>query len=316
MRQWTVSANPNLANTTSTVLMRINHPQPNHQGGSMRFGPDGNLYIGLGDGGGANDNSGGATSTTDGHTNSVGNGQDTTVPFGKILRIDVSGNVANPLSSNGKYRIPVSNPFASGAGGNLKEIYSYGMRNPYKMNFDTGFAGSTDKLYVGDVGQGQREEVDTILNGHNYGWPFREGTRDNSADAGRTTPTGFASDAPIAEYTHLDGDSIIGGYVYRGSAFPALYGKYVFGDYQGTTGTGRIFYTDAAGGPISEFNYDPSRPSITGSLIGFGSDINGGLYALFSNGNILTLTPEPASLSLLSLGAAGLLMRRNRRTLC
>jgi len=285
IRQWTVSSNPNAANLTSTALLRINHPEDNHQGGSLKFGPDGDLYIGLGDGGGGNDENGPANSPTDGHNNAIGNGQDTTVPFGKILRIDPNGH----NSTNGKYGIPSTNPFASGAGGNLKEIYAYGFRNPYRVSFDS----ATGALWVGDVGQSNREEVDNVVNGGNYGWPFLEGTRDNSSDTGRTTPVGFSSLAPVGEYTHGDGIATIGGFVYHGAAIPALDGKYVFGDLGGTSGaTGRLFYMDTTTGAINEFKYQGSvTPS--SNLYGFGQDTNGELYALFSNGNILAIVPSP-----------------------
>ena len=265
--------------------MRINHPQDNHQGGSLKFGPDGDLYIGLGDGGGGNDENGPANSLTDGHNNAIGNGQDTTVPFGKILRIDPNGN----NSTNGQYGIPSTNPFASGAGSNLKEIYAYGFRNPYRFSFDS----ATGALWVADVGQSNREEVDNVVNGGNYGWPFREGTRDNGADTGRTTPMGFSSLAPVGEYTHGDGIATIGGFVYHGSAIPALDGKYVFGDLGGTSGaTGRLFYMDTTTGVINEFHYQGSVTP-TSNLYGFGQDTNGELYALFSNGNILAIVPSP-----------------------
>ncbi len=238
LRQWTTSADPNVANTTSTVLLRINHPESNHQGGSLRFGPDGNLYLGLGDGGGANDFdfNGSATSNVDGHNNAIGNGQDLTTVLGKILRINPNPT-ARPgftTSANGKYSIPTNNPFISGSNGALPEIYAYGLRNPYKINFDS----LNGTLYAADVGQSQREEIDSITSGGNYGWPFREGTRDNSADAERVTPPGFTSTDPIAEYTHADGIAIIGGVLYRGSN-PTLNGQFVFGDLGAAT-VGRL----------------------------------------------------------------------------
>jgi glucose/arabinose dehydrogenase len=300
IRKWTVSANPNVANTTSTAILRINHPQNNHQGGSLKFGPDGDLYIGLGDGGGGNDFNGGAGSNTDGHNNDIGNGQDTTVPFGKILRIDPNGT----NSANGLYGIPATNPFASGSGGDLKEIYAYGFRNPYRFSFDS----ATGDFWVGDVGQDNREEIDKVTlvaNGGNYGWPFVEGTRDNTADSGRSTtkPADFSSIDPIGEYTHDDGIATIGGFVYRGSLVPALEGKYVFGDLEPSTG--RLFYMDTTTGAINEFTYD-GAVTPTSNLYGFGQDQNGELYALFSNGNILELVPEPNS-RLLALIALPLL---------
>ncbi len=301
IREWTVSANPNLANTTSRVLLRINHPQSNHQGGDVKFGPDGNLYISLGDGGGGNDFNGSATSTTDGHNNAIGNGQDTTVPFGKILRIDPNGN----NSTNGQYGIPATNPFASGSGG-LKEIYAYGMRNPYRFGFDN----TTSRLIVGDVGQGQREEIDSITVGGNYGWPFVEGTRDNSGGngSGRTLPAGFTSLAPIAEYTHGDGIAVLGGFVYRGSEFPSLVGKYIFGDLGSSNG--RVFYMDANGGTINEFQYLTGRPAST--LLGFGQGDAGRLYALLGNNTIVAIVPEPSAIALAMFGLGTLLMARRK----
>jgi glucose/arabinose dehydrogenase len=286
LREWSVSADPNLANTTSRVLLRIEHPQANHQGGALKFGPDNNLYIALGDGGGANDRN--PPTSADGHTDNLGNAQDTTVVFGKILRIDPTGSD----SANGQYGIPADNPFAS-SDTDVQEIFAYGLRNPFRISFDR----STGELLAGDVGQSQREEVDLITNGGNYGWVFREGTRDNAADSGRTLPSGFASIDPIAEYTHADGDAVIGGFVYRGSLIPDLNGRYVFGDLQGTTGTGRLFYMDAVGGTISEFQYDTmgggtNPPS---ALYSFGEDADGELYALFANGEVLKLVPAPSS---------------------
>jgi glucose/arabinose dehydrogenase len=197
----------------------------------------------------------------------------------------------------------------------LKEIYAYGPRNPYRIGFDRG----TGTLYVGNVGQGQRESVDTIAGPattNNFGWPYFEGTRDNQADTGRTAPAGFTFTHPIAEYTHADGEAIIGGTVYRGTTIPSLVGKYVFGDLgNGTTNTvGRLFYTDAAGGTISEFKYDTTNGGLAPSsnLYGFGEGQNGELYAFFSNGDIVQFVPEPAALPL--AGGLLLMLAVRRRT--
>src|SRR5205823_3073057 len=138
-----------------------------HQGGGLKFGSDNNLYIALGDGGGGNDQNTNVPVNNDGHTNSVGNAQDTTVPFGKILRIDPLGSNSN----NTQYGIPGDNPFATSST-DVKEIYAFGLRNPYRISFDR----SNGTLIAADVGQGAREEVDTITRGGNYGWVFREGT--------------------------------------------------------------------------------------------------------------------------------------------
>ncbi|HMB95194.1 MAG TPA: PQQ-dependent sugar dehydrogenase, partial [Tepidisphaeraceae bacterium] len=285
VREWHVSRNnPNRAGPNARVLLRINHPQSNHQGGSLRFGPDGDLYIGLGDGGGANDRNGGPSDSTDGHNNAIGNAQDLTVPFGKILRInpDPTARSGFIVSTNGQYSIPSDNPFAGTSNGDLKEIFAYGFRNPYRFNFDS----ASGKLYVGDVGQDQREEVDIVTSGGDYGWPFVEGTRDNAADDGRTLPNGFSSIAPIADYTHGDGNATIGGTIYHGTN-SALVGKYVFGDLAGTSGIGRLFYIDSTGGTISEIKYDALTPP--DALYGFGTDAANNLYAFFANGQILKI---------------------------
>ena len=164
IREWTVSAtNPNIIDTTlgSRVLFRLRKPQTNHNGGTLAFGPDKYLYITTGDGGGGNDNNGSVTSTTDGHSNSVnggppGNAQDITQIYGKILRIKPTTD-ADPnstLSANGQYRIPNSNPFTAPGNAGLDEIYAYGLRNPYRISFDS----ATGKLYAADVGQSAREK--------------------------------------------------------------------------------------------------------------------------------------------------------------
>ncbi len=305
LREWTAASGT--VDASSRVMMRIDHPESNHQGGSLRFGPDGNLYMGLGDGGGGNDFNGSASSTTDGHNNAIGNGQDTTVPFGKILRINPNPAAGSQFltSANGQYSIPKNNPFVTGgATGSLKEIYAYGLRNPYRIAFDS----ATGKLLAADVGQGNREEVDVIANGGNYGWPFREGTRDNSGDAQRTTPTGFASTDPIGEYTHADGIAIIGGMVYHGTQNPALDGDYLFGDLGSSKG--RLFYMSANGGLIQEFNYSAGSAPVPGSLYGVSTDNAGEAYYFFSNGSILSTVPEPGGGALLLGGILPILARR------
>jgi hypothetical protein len=289
IREWSVDldANPDVVDyaTPSREVMRFREPQNNHNGGAIKFGPDGYLYLALGDGGGGDDNSGGVGSTTDGHSNPAGNGQTlissngTTNVYGKILRIDPLAPAAKPASSdpvsaNGKYRVPAANPFTNA--GARTEVYAYGLRNPFRFSFDR-LAGS---LYAGDVGQGQREEVDVVTSGGNYGWPYKEGTVTTSP---RTVPPGFTSVAPLAEYTHADGTAVIGGFVYRGANIPELYGGYVFGDL-GLSGVGRLFYMNAAGGTISAFSYYSGAPGT--SLYSFGEDRSGELYALFANGTV------------------------------
>jgi glucose/arabinose dehydrogenase len=231
--EYLVSAgDPNIADPLSErVLLSFDKPQFNHNGGQLDFGSDGFLYLSTGDGGGANDNSAGHTGGGSGNPQGVlGNGQDKTTLLGKILRID-------PLGTNGpggQYGIPASNPFVGAGGGIREEIYSFGMRNPWRFSFDPPMG----RLFCADVGQGKVEEIDLITSGGNFGWRVKEGTFDFDA----TAPNGglpFIS--PIAQYEHPGlspslglpaiGISVTGGYVYRGTAIPQLVGKYVFGDW-------------------------------------------------------------------------------------
>ncbi|MBZ5538452.1 MAG: PQQ-dependent sugar dehydrogenase [Acidobacteriia bacterium] len=211
--EYHVSAtNPNLADPTETILLTIPQPFVNHNGGMVEFGPDGFLYIGMGDGGSGND---------------PGNrAQNTSVLLGKILRIDVDHpNGAVPYSS------PPTNPFFSGGG--QPEIYAIGMRNPFRFSFDRG----TGQLYVGDVGQGAWEEVDIVTLGGNYGWRIFEGNHCTNNDPALCANTsGFTF--PIAEYPHAQTSpavaarcSITGGYVYRGTRGSLPMGTYVFSDF-------------------------------------------------------------------------------------
>lgn len=283
--EWTISsADPNVIDPSSRrELLRIDKPQFNHNGGTLRFGPDGFLYFGMGDGGGADDADGVSFfgQPTVGH-GVVGNAQKTTVALGKILRIDVNGN----NSANGQYGIPADNPFV--AGGGLKEIFAYGVRNPYAFSFDT----ASGDLYLGEVGQNMIEEVDVITSaqkGANLGWNLKEGSfnfESFGADEGKvmTTPARpIPADVldPVAEYDHDDGAAIVGGFVYHGSAIPALAGKYVFGDFGGfAAANGRLFYLDGA--QIKEFTLgNPHRP--LGLWVkGFAQDLAGEIYVCAS----------------------------------
>jgi len=200
-------ADPNSADMTERVLLTVDQPFENHNGGQIQFGPDGYLYIGFGDGGGAGD--------------PQGNGQDMAALLGKLLRIDVDS--AQP------YAIPPDNPFVDQAGV-AAEIWAYGFRNPWRFSLD----GTTGRLFVGDVGQDAFEEVDLVRKGGNYGWNIMEGSHCFQPPTGCTT-TGL--ELPIAEYGHSEGNSITGGFVYRGTAIQELQGRYVFGDF----GSGRIW---------------------------------------------------------------------------
>jgi glucose/arabinose dehydrogenase len=192
---------PDRARPIQRRLLTVPQPFSNHNGGMLAFGPDGRLYIALGDGGGAGDPGDRA--------------QDPSSLLGKILRIDVDG--ARP------YAIPPGNPFADGGG--RPEIFALGLRNPWRFSFDR----RNGHLLAGDVGQGRNEEIDIIRRGHNYGWPIMEGPRCFRPPFG-CDPSGLT--LPVSTYRHIRGRcSITGGYVYRGAAIRALVGTYLAGDF-------------------------------------------------------------------------------------
>lgn len=334
LREWTVNiaANPpTIDPASSRVLLRLAHPNGGgHNGTGPRFGPDGFLYVAIGDGGGSgNDYSGSVNSPTDGHSNNGGNGQDRTHPFGKLLRLDpLPGNSAGTLSANAQYRIPAANPFADGANGSLREIFASGLRNPWGFNWDSR-TGGDGRLFLGNIGQHHREEINVITSGGNYGWPYLEGSvplinQDNFSGDDltgavtflRTPPGGynsFASVLPLAEYKTRrqyapdgaaaipanltgDGTAVTGGFVYRGTAIPALAGIYVFGDYSVGDDTppagytihqARLFYLNPAQSApaIFEFAYTAGT-TVPPYLLGFGQDNAGELYALFATGDV------------------------------
>jgi glucose/arabinose dehydrogenase len=203
------AGDPDRAATQSEtiILGPVAQPEANHNAGQIAFGPDGYLYIGLGDGGGAGDNHG-----TD------GNGQNTNTLLGSILRIDVDGD--------SPYAIPPDNPFADNPTSGLPEIYAFGLRNPYRFSFDR----EDGRLFCADVGQSQVEEIDIIVNGGNYGWRCKEGTFDYNLTGDCPLDEMIP---PIHEYTHTSNpcDSVTGGYVYRGAASPAIQGSYFYADY-------------------------------------------------------------------------------------
>jgi glucose/arabinose dehydrogenase len=258
-------------------LLEIPQPQSNHNGGGLVFGPDGLLYIGVGDGGASGD-------VGLGHTSGVGNGQDTSTLLGKILRIDVDG--ADP------YSIPEDNPFADGVAGR-GEIFAWGLRNPWRMSFDTGGGGAA-RLFAGDVGQDLFEEVNIVMVGGNYGWNAREGFECFDAARPFDPPASCeAFDAPILAYGHRDaegrvfGTSVIGGYVYRGAGIPSLEGRYIFGDYHagGFSGNGTLFAAEFANGAwtLRELRVGNLTGGRVGQyILGFGQDAAGELYVLTS----------------------------------
>ncbi|MBN1281189.1 MAG: PQQ-dependent sugar dehydrogenase [Candidatus Thermoplasmatota archaeon] len=257
--EYLVSADPNIADPSSeNIIMRIDQPEANHNGGQLAFGPDGYLYIGVGDGGGAGDRHG-----------DIGNGQDINTTLGTILRIDVD--------QGSPYGIPPDNPFVGIHG--LDEIYAYGFRNPYRFSFDA----VTGELFVADVGQDLREEIDVVVNGGNYGWRILEGTYLYDPDLAVQLGIDPASlEAPIHEYSHALGRSVIGGYVYRGTASPNLIGKYVFGDWSSgfVPGRGKLFYLEETAPDTwirVEFNLVDQQP-LKRYITGFGEDDAGEIY--------------------------------------
>lgn len=250
----TNSARTNVSERTYAPIMLIEHSRyANHNGGAMAFSPGGLLYLGIGDGGGSGDPS--------------GNGQKKTTLLGKILRINVDGTGDGAFN---RYDIPSSNPYAGPTAGR-GEIWSRGVRNPWRISFDR----ATGDLFIADVGQGKREEVNRQTagkgRGRNYGWNIMEGTSCN-----RPSRCPLAGDTlPVAQYSHSGGNcSITGGYVYRGSAYPAMAGQYIFADYC----SGRIWSMPARGSRITQRANTDENPT------SFGESEGGELYMVASSG--------------------------------
>ena len=300
LSEFRVSAsNPNRADPGSErIILQVDEPQANHNGGQIAFGPNGYLYVPLGDGGGAND-------TGTGHP-SQGNGQDTTTLLGSILRLDVDGGTP--------YGVPDDNPFVGDGGGGRDEIWAYGLRNPFRIGFDPGGEG---QLFAGDVGQNLYEEIDIVVAGGNYGWHIREGSHCFDADRPDSPPAqcpdqGAAGEPlrpPILEYGHDLGIAVIGGYVYRGSAMPDLQGHYVFGDWSTSFGraNGKILEgvppaSEGDSWTLDRFEIATTDDGRLGAyLLSLGQDAEGELYALTSgrsgpagsSGKIYKLVPPP-----------------------
>jgi glucose/arabinose dehydrogenase len=259
-----VSPNPDIADESSEqVILTADQPFSNHNGGQIVYGPDGYLYFGLGDGGGSNDPG--------------GRGQDLTELLGSILRLDVQSGTA--------YTVPEDNPFV-GQPDTRPEVWSYGLRNPWRFSFDR----ANGDLYIADVGQNELEELDIASSasgggrGINYGWSIMEGSQ--CLGGGQCDQSGLV--LPAFEYNHSQGCSITGGYVYRGSALPALQGLYFYGDFcQGWVHSLR--YT---AGTVSEVTDWPALRAAS-SLTSFGEDAAGELYVIEGSGRVSKVVAGP-----------------------
>ena len=248
----------NQANSASErILLAVDQPFGNHKGGQIAFGPDGFLYIALGDGGSGGD--------------PLGNGQNLQTLLGKVLRIDV-----DHTSPGLQYAIPPTNPFAAGAG--RPEIWAYGLRNPFRFSFERG----TGRLFCGDVGQDKYEEIDILQSGGNFGWNVMEGMHCYNPASG-CNMSGLI--LPIAEYDHTEGDAVIGGYVYKGSAIPSLASAYIFSDH----GSGTIWkLVEAPPGTWTRTKLLSSNRPISS----LGQDVAGEVYFVDYSGNVLKLTAQ------------------------
>jgi hypothetical protein len=261
-----VTANPEVADPASEqILLAVPHPSfSNHNGGMVVFGSDGRLYAGIGDGGSGGDPN--------------GNGQNRNTLLAKLVRLDVN--------DAGQASVPSDNPFV-GQSGMRPEIWSYGLRNPWRFSFDR----LTGDLYIGDVGQNAREEIDVSTDqtdfgrGLNFGWKIMEGTACFSPASG-CDKTGLTQ--PVLDYGHNEGCSVTGGYAYRGSLAPALRGFYFYGDY--CTGFVRSFKLE--GRQITQrLDWPSLRPG--GQITSFGEDAGGELYIIVASGSVFRLEAVP-----------------------
>lgn len=295
LSRFTVPSIPGPADASSElVLMHLYDRKNNHNGGGLFFGNDGYLYLSIGDEGGGN--------------NFYGHGQDIDHRhFGGVFRIDVDRDPVNShailrqpdkvdgadVSFTDNYFIPNSNPFQDPTGGTLEEFFAVGFRNPHRMTYDA----TTDQIWLGDVGQNKREEIDIIVSGGNYQWPFKEGTQ--TGPKSQPGSLNGVEKAPVVEYDHGEGISVIGGYVYRGPTHADLTGKYVYADY----GSKRLWALDPSDSSSTELMTLSFAPSA------FGQDNNKELYILKygNSGKVYKLArqnpgaPEPPD----SLSATG-----------
>jgi glucose/arabinose dehydrogenase len=285
------AANPLVVDPASRFDLRwpggnrfISQPFANHKGGHLAFGPDGYLYIGLGDGGSGNDPN--------------NNAQNPNAVLGKMLRIDVNVPESDPVG----YRVPPDNPFVRGVPiAALGEIWAFGLRNPWRYSFDNPALGGTGALFIGDVGQGAREEIDVApagRGGQNYGWRIREGTIPTPG-VGATTAAFTPLTEPMADYGRSDGTTVIGGYVYRGRALGGeFFGRYFLAD----AGNGHLWSVawqlDPAG-RATVTNVVDHSPEIgaLGSIVSFAEDGSGELYLIIYSGRIVKLVVDRPALA-------------------
>ena len=257
--EYQVSASDsNQANSASErILLTVDQPFGNHKGGQIAFGPDGFLYIALGDGGSGGD--------------PLGNGQNLQTLLGKVLRIDV-----DHIDAGLQYAIPSTNPFAGGGG--RGEIWAYGLRNPFRFSFERG----SGRLFCGDVGQDKYEEIDILQSGGNFGWNVMEGMHCYNPASG-CSMAGLI--LPIAEYDHSEGDAVIGGYVYKGTAISSLAGAYIFSD----NGSGTIWkLVESPPGTWTRTMLLSSNRGISS----LGQDVAGEIYFVDYGGSVLKLTAQ------------------------
>ncbi len=267
-------ANDDVSGTTEDIVMRFDQPFSTHNGGALAFGTDGYLYIGTGDGG-------------NGQATAQANGQSKTSLLGKILRI----NIDQGSSEYGLYSIPTDNPYKDHST-NKEEIFARGFRNPYKISIDQ----TTNKVWVGDAGQSNKESIKIVGKGENHGWSVKEGTNVYDLNHGISVATAEGTDvqtfmngmiSPAAEYDHTQGLSIIGGNIYRGSTCTELIGKYVFADWSKdwSNASGVIYYLkEPLTGVYSIAQLNPIAISLSEFIIGFGEDINKELYVITRTG--------------------------------
>jgi glucose/arabinose dehydrogenase len=298
--------------TTERSVISISQPQSNHNGGWIGFGPDGFLYIGTGDGGGAND-------AGTGH-GSCGNGQDTDNLLGAMLRLDVDFLPGSGSSEcgGGLYQVPADNPFVGVSG--CDEIWAYGLRNPWRNSWDR----ETEDFYIGDVGQNCYEEIDfvpaTTPGGMNFGWRQMEGTHcfNPAFGCAATSALGCSpacNDAslvvPVLDYAHSAGNcSVAGGYVYRGCRMPRIRGKYFYGDYC----SGMVRSIEVSGGVATGLTDWTAQIGPGFGLLAFGEDAQGEIYLTVFNGGqgeVRLVVPPLSAMEVSGLGADQLLLDKS-----